>query len=1123
MISRHVNLIRELLDDTMLDGKPSDSVLQGVLGDLNSIARECYSCATQCYKRKNFPETISALMGAFELAESYLEYVMCSNFTAEEIHNAHSQLQVDAIVSLLAYCFHELGDATKARTFTGYSILYCSDVNKKIPRASIDKYVASILEELRAHGETRETFIFSDFKRFVDSATHVFQARRVPKLHITGIWSAFRDSIERMSARILIGMRTKEPDALEDVKTIGAPLEVSVRLCVALETFLADIVMKSKGQMTGDGSCHTALVEVCSALANRKLIYSVYYASRDPQSAIDGLTRAYDTLSGAIEKLQHSASAVVDLGGVYGWRGVITMEITLISSYSNAHERMDSIGEDSINEENAIADIEQCLMHWGQHGNSPGILFDPTRVVCCLEAVCSSLSLISCPVLEKAARKLLKMFQSSADEHDVLPMVVPPLSLGLLDIHVDENAVGVEMGTVTLSGTALDGCGVLRQFELVDAEIGAAVASHFDDDTAQAYQHLLNAITVLHAVKGNTGKRSRNPIELKAAGMRELLMHLVLSDIHFSEGRSKFAIAEAKAALGICWKLSKKFASTPSASETGHFELPPEIASTRGNDCQLGNPSAAMYFAEAMQLVGGLNLRFFHRSPFYEYAELQLNSSHLEQAKMAMGLLSSCQERGTPMTDDHINDDATPTHHSCFQSDSEFVEQNCNEIIQRGDVLLIDGDSQGALACYTHVIQALSTAKNACSGHASSKILARAEARCWRKLMRLKSQTNDLTDTAAVEELLSVMKKLKRAMKSCESRLERVKCMLELGRVNIRLLRSSSSRAFLNLERTLALLEEAYWLGDHLGIPHLSQNLRTTLGMAYFVEIEDSAQDETDRMDGGERSSFLSWASGSLLANASSADIFDDPFSAMEMEADSLVKETMTMQLERLAGAGSPAKLQHNPLQEMIGSITKRVGELPDSWLPVSLAIGLASELVVTRIPTDGTTPISFCLPNVGWAKCMREMETIIKESRNYLLHADLYIYCGHGSGEKYLHRDKILSLQSACSAALLFGCSSGRLEKEGIFGPSGAVLAYLRAGSPAVLAMLWDVTDKDIDQLSVKVLQEWLLADNEDQATDCSRSLAQVLQDSRQVCKLQYLNGHAAVCYGLPLHVSTS
>lgn len=142
---------------------------------------------------------------------------------------------------------------------------------------------------------------------------------------------------------------------------------------------------------------------------------------------------------------------------------------------------------------------------------------------------------------------------------------------------------------------------------------------------------------------------------------------------------------------------------------------------------------------------------------------------------------------------------------------------------------------------------------------------------------------------------------------------------------------------------------------------------------------------------------------------------------------------------------------------------------------------------------------------------------------RNYLLGSDLFIYCGHGSGEKYLHRSKVLDLKhQSCSAALLFGCSSGRLESEGIFGPDGAVLSYLRAGSPAVLAMLWDVTDRDIDQLSEAVLRKWLLRDNDGGNSSERASLASVLREARRVCKLQFLNGHAAVCYGLPLFVAT-
>lgn len=130
------------------------------------------------------------------------------------------------------------------------------------------------------------------------------------------------------------------------------------------------------------------------------------------------------------------------------------------------------------------------------------------------------------------------------------------------------------------------------------------------------------------------------------------------------------------------------------------------------------------------------------------------------------------------------------------------------------------------------------------------------------------------------------------------------------------------------------------------------------------------------------------------------------------------------------------------------------------------------------------------------------------------LLQHELLVYCGHGAGEKYYHSERILKLKRVACAILLFGCSSGRVKQEGIFGPDGAVISYLRVGSPCVLAMLWDVTDKDVDKLSLALITEWLLKKP-------AESLSSVLERSRCVCKLQHLNGLAAVCYGLPLRVA--
>jgi len=58
----------------------------------------------------------------------------------------------------------------------------------------------------------------------------------------------------------------------------------------------------------------------------------------------------------------------------------------------------------------------------------------------------------------------------------------------------------------------------------------------------------------------------------------------------------------------------------------------------------------------------------------------------------------------------------------------------------------------------------------------------------------------------------------------------------------------------------------------------------------------------------------------------------------------------------------------------------------------------------------------------------------------------DMFLYCGHGCGEKYLSQRSLRHL-SSCSAALLMGCSSGRLAARGLYEPSGPILAYLQAG----------------------------------------------------------------------------
>lgn len=46
-------------------------------------------------------------------------------------------------------------------------------------------------------------------------------------------------------------------------------------------------------------------------------------------------------------------------------------------------------------------------------------------------------------------------------------------------------------------------------------------------------------------------------------------------------------------------------------------------------------------------------------------------------------------------------------------------------------------------------------------------------------------------------------------------------------------------------------------------------------------------------------------------------------------------------------------------------------------------------------------------------------------------------------------------------------GCSSGSLSLNGSYTPQGAPLCYLLAGSPVIVANLWEVTNKDVDRFA--------------------------------------------------------
>ena len=184
-----------------------------------------------------------------------------------------------------------------------------------------------------------------------------------------------------------------------------------------------------------------------------------------------------------------------------------------------------------------------------------------------------------------------------------------------------------------------------------------------------------------------------------------------------------------------------------------------------------------------------------------------------------------------------------------------------------------------------------------------------------------------------------------------------------------------------------------------------------------------------------------------------------------------------------------------------------------------------------------------------GWETLVQK-EPTESEMKNLLENNEVVLYFGHGSGSQYI-RSRVIKRLEKCAVALLMGCSSGALTEAGEFESYGTPINYMHAGSPAVVATLWDVTDKDIDKFSQTVLEEWglfgkstppppaptksptkknttrkgkntieMVPGNVDRGKD-GVSLDEAVSRGRDSCILKYLNGAAPVVYGIPVFLS--
>ncbi|KAI5171550.1 hypothetical protein NEFER03_0872 [Nematocida sp. LUAm3] len=147
--------------------------------------------------------------------------------------------------------------------------------------------------------------------------------------------------------------------------------------------------------------------------------------------------------------------------------------------------------------------------------------------------------------------------------------------------------------------------------------------------------------------------------------------------------------------------------------------------------------------------------------------------------------------------------------------------------------------------------------------------------------------------------------------------------------------------------------------------------------------------------------------------------------------------------------------------------------------------------------------------PNVSGIQNRMPQALEIEKS---MCESKLFLYFGHGGGEKFFTPKNLKTLiknknPDKRTNIFLFGCSSAKLFSFPHYNTHGTSISYiLNPNVQSVLGALWDVTDKDLDMVSIGVL---------DAIREGNQSIACALSELRHKCKLKYLNGGALVIYG--------
>jgi tetratricopeptide (TPR) repeat protein len=908
-----------------------------IKGDIHAVVRDIYSAGLRLHKEKAMDESV-AIITQSQILLSYED---------EQLKTGES------IYTLLSYSLRELNNLPQSRRMLINALGFCDET---VPVRNIEKLIAIILEESLALDPSCSQSYVVDIKTCLTDLLSVFKQRQIPSTFQQDVLMYLQYSLEQSCHRIL-----------SDLRTISSN-RINIESTSKLKGLKALVLVRNAvWALLLEGSESNPRFLLQSALGKRLYIFGSYYCQKEPIVFREECAVVIETLRdiGKGSSLEKSNMIRAEAST---WHMVILLEMTLLLNYTGAMGTNPMVFDELCRNVALWKDVIEKQQLDSRFGD---------QCIQALEAFVACLGALNLPEVKSQFLEIESQVRERIGTN--APFVRLPVYLALpfcmLNSYKPVDSDRIEMSGVRREYKDENVSQLYRIDYLLHESsqmlYGKEITSRFDGK-CEILKEIIEALELLKSKQINI---NQNLSFYKAIGMREIMVYITLSNVHFDRGDWQYAAEEAKMALALVWKLARKFCHEATKGEkvmanTRHFIIPDEMLPrsishsvhadesrmlmqsknksliyfqaqeyelweilqvTRHILCYLGDIyslagnvyKSTTYFSEALSLTGGLHsFGFLHNQVVLEYSKFHLQCGRNIQARRTLEIL-----------DKNYQKEIAARYSASIENFVPLRLQYCIEMIQRGD---IQNEAADAISFYEKGLKVLDKLPN------TSK-QCHMRVRIYRGIVTslyIQYEDSNHNDFSVRQSLTNYLGELKSLLNKCEDKIERCMGICELTRINLLLLYKGNNENIMSLEECILILEEAFDLSSALGVLYTQQCTRKVLGVAYHLKNERLSSESSLEANR------FRFACASLMTNI---------FSHTEKNVNSVhqSKEQDIYSRLQILSLSQQEKKSISFLNEWVQNFRDKIMSdfLPSNWNVISISTGLdRDQLIITRI-----------------------------------------------------------------------------------------------------------------------------------------------------------------------------